>query len=304
MSVSSSFTPGSEQPLLSYRDVAGLLGLDESRLRYWSQTGLCGPSVRRSGRQYFTFTDLVQVKAAKELVERGVPVQRVRRAIDALRATLPQLDRPLERLRVCSDGERVVVLEQEAAFEPATGQLVMEFELAPLSDDAARVVGLPTRSCADDVESAYATFASAVAAEDAGDDAAAERFYTRALELDPALAAAHTNLGNILHRRGQRGDARERYERALTLDPEQTEARFNLANLLDELGEQELALAEYRRVVAASPDFGDGHFNLARALEKAGRRVEARVHYARYLELDPGENEWVAAAHQAIERLQ
>src|SRR2546430_15210203 len=95
-----------QQPLLSFRDVAGLLSLEESRLRYWSQTGLCGPSARQGGGQFFTFSDLVQVKAAKELVERGVPVQRVRKAIEALRAALPSVERPLEPLRGCSDGGR------------------------------------------------------------------------------------------------------------------------------------------------------------------------------------------------------
>jgi len=292
-----------EPPALSFRDVADLLSVDESRLRYWAQTGLCGPSVRREGRQFFNFCDLVQVKSAKELTDRGVPVQRVQKALAALRKSMPTLDRPLERLRVCSDGDRIAVLDDTVAFEPLTGQIIMQFDLLPLSSDAARVLGLPAPAPAAAGESAYGCFMSGVAAEDNTDDAAAERFYLRALDLDPHLAAAHTNLGNILHRRGHRGEARTRYEQALLLDPDQSEARFNLANLLDELGEIDLALAEYRRVVSRAPDFADAHFNLALTLERAARRVEARVHYARYLELDRDDNEWVQAAREAVERL-
>jgi tetratricopeptide (TPR) repeat protein len=287
---------------LSFRDVAELLALDESRLRYWAQTGLCGPSLRRSGRQYFTFCDLVQVKAARELCDQGVPVQRVRRAMEALRTSWPQEARPLERLRVCSDGERIVVLDQAVAFDPGTGQLVMEFELGPLSDAAARTSGVPMGEL-DRGGSAFGAFSSGLAAEDAGDDETAERFYQAALRMDDHLAAAHTNFGNILHRRGERGAARERYERALAIDPDQVEARFNLANLLAEVDEHDLAIAEYRRVLARAPEFADAHFNLALAFEGLGETTDAHVHFTRYVELDPGPNEWTAAAQDALDRL-
>jgi tetratricopeptide (TPR) repeat protein len=288
-----------QSPLLSYRDVASLLTLEESRLRYWAQTGLVGPSVRKGGRQYFTFGDLVQVKAAKELVERGLPVQRVRKSVEMLRSQLPGIDRPVARLRVCSDGERVVVLSGDVAFEPESGQVVMDFDVGPLTSEAARLSGAEFPPPGD---SAIDCFGSGTAAEEQGDDAAAERFYLRALAADPRLAAACTNLGNICYRRGQREEARARYEQALELDPDQPEARYNLANVLDELGERELALAEYRRALLRTPDFSDAHFNLAVALERGGRRVEARVHYTRYLELAQ-EDEWSAAARDALDRL-
>jgi tetratricopeptide (TPR) repeat protein len=292
---------GGSEPLLSFKDVGRLLALEESRLRYWSQTGLVGPSVRHGGRQFFTFSDLVQVKATKELVAQGVPVQRVRKAIESLRVALPNVERPLEKLRVCSDGDKVVVLGDDATFEPGTGQVVMDFALDDLSQRAAQVVALPERDVPG--ETAYGAFAAGLAAEDGDDMPAAERLYLRALELDPRLAAAHTNMGNLKHRLGQRGEARECYEQALTLDPDQCEARFNLANLLDELGDHDLALAEYQRVVATFGSFADGHFNLALALERAGRAGEARAHYARYLELDGSENEWASAAREALVRL-
>ena len=51
--------------LYSVRDVAKLFALQESRLRYWMQTGFVGPTVRKGGRFYYTFRDLCAVKAAK-----------------------------------------------------------------------------------------------------------------------------------------------------------------------------------------------------------------------------------------------
>ena len=59
--------------LYSIRDVARILAVQESRLRYWMQTGFVGPTVRKGGRFYYTFSDLVAVKAAKDLLAAGHP---------------------------------------------------------------------------------------------------------------------------------------------------------------------------------------------------------------------------------------
>src|SRR5262249_49725789 len=121
------------------RDVARIVGLQESRIRYWAQTGFVGPSARSGGKHVYTFQDLVGVKAAKELLDRGLTVQRVRKNLDALREQLPHVERPLAQLRIVSDGDRLVVLEEETRYEPTTGQLVMDFALAPLEREVAEL---------------------------------------------------------------------------------------------------------------------------------------------------------------------
>ena len=63
--------------LYSIRDVARILAVQEARLRYWMQTGFVGPTVRKGGRFYYTFCDLVAVKAAKDLGEAGLPLQKI-----------------------------------------------------------------------------------------------------------------------------------------------------------------------------------------------------------------------------------
>lgn len=290
------------------KDVARLFGLDEARLRYWAQTGFVGPSVRRGNRFFYTFEDLLGVKVAKELLDGGLTLQAVRRNLEVLRAALPHVDKPLARLRIVCDGERLVVVDDGAAFEPTSGQLVMSFAVAQLEATVADVLALageppapaaraPARAATQD--SAYAEFLEGVRLSDAGDAAAAEARYRRAVELDPNLAAAWTNLGNLLERRGSRGAAREAYERALELDPDQPEARYNLANLLGDVGELELAIAEHRRVVAMCPEFADAHFNLGLLLGRAGQPAEARWHLERYLEFDPG-SEWAERARRLI----
>lgn len=267
----------------SARDVAEIVGISESRVRYWAQTGVVGPSDRRG----YSFQDLVGVKAAKELIDRGVTLQRARKNLEALRAQLG-VDRPLSRMRVRSDGEQLLVSDGGAPFEPLTGQLVMDFALDALEGqlrDFAAAVAPPAPSVRGD--SAWACFVEGGEHEARGDDAQALAAYARALTLDPSLAAAHTNLGNLHYRRGERGQAREHYEKALALDGEQPEARYNLGNLLDDIGDGDGARMEWLRVVAACPEFADAHWNLAVACARDGDVESARLHLRRYAALVP-----------------
>jgi DNA-binding transcriptional MerR regulator len=267
--------------MYSVTEAADLLGLPPARLRYWSQTGLVGPSHRERGRFLYTFADLVAVKVARDLTDAGVPIQRVRKNLDALRRLLP--GRPVASLRIVVDGDDLLVLDDDRAFAPTTGQLVLSFalpgqaEVVPLRDS------LP--------ETAYGCFVAGVAAEDEGDDARATQLYEAGLRLDPCFAAAWTNLGNLRERAGQRGEARAAYERA-----------FNLANLHADLGENELALAEYRRVVGQDPGFADVHFNLGLLFARIGAASQARSHLGRYLETD-ADSPWADAARRVVSML-
>jgi tetratricopeptide (TPR) repeat protein len=294
--------------LYSIKDAAKIFGVRDARLRYWLQTGFIWPSVRRGGRFYYTFQDLVSIRAALELLEAGIPVKRVRKALESLRAELPAEVLPTSRLRVASDGRTLAVLDASIAYEPESGQVLMSFEVASLGKKVAEVLSLGDAVPApiDDgalggatephaSASAYQCFLDGCEAEDRGDAGAAESLFRRALELEPSMAAAHTNLANALYRKGLVDDARAHYEKALEHDPDQPEARFNLGNLLDELGETELAIAELRRVCHRSPDFADAHYNLGIILARVGGVAQARGHFHQYLELDPA-SEWASHA--------
>ena len=60
--------------MFSSKEVAQIVGLQESRVRYWAQTGFVGPSAKNNGRASYSFQDLVGLKTAKELLDRGLPV--------------------------------------------------------------------------------------------------------------------------------------------------------------------------------------------------------------------------------------
>ncbi len=303
--------------LYSIRDVSRILALQESRLRYWMQTGFVGPTVRKGGRFYYTFCDLVAVKSAKDLTAIGMPLQKVRKNVEALRKALPDDTHPATRLRVCCDGETIVALADDVAFQPIGGQVVMAFNLPSFGEHVAQVLAMPRVTPLEDgapqpVEdspteanggtTAYRNFVEACAAEDRGDSQTAEHLFRQAIDVEPNMAAALTNLGNLVYRQGELEDARRLYERALQCDPVQPEARYNLANLLEDLGETELAIAELRKVCAAAPEFADAHYNLGIMLAQVGGAAQARHHLERYLELDTA-SDWAGHARTFLDQI-
>jgi len=302
----------------SFADVAKILALPESKLRYWAQVGFVGPSARRGSKQVFTFQDLVSVKAAKELIDRGIKAADVRRALDAVRASLPHVERPLDRIRLAFDGTSLAVTDEGSTFEVDSGQKMFDFGLADLARQA-EVTPMPRTPAARPVDAsarpepltAYGWFREGLARERDGRDEAAVAAYEECLRRDPGLAGAHTNLGRLAHRRGDQAGARTAFEAALALDPDQPEARFNLANMILEAGDHEWAVAEYRRVLQVAPDFGDAHYNLAVTLERLGGRAQARAHLERFLGLagppvdgrEPDDVAWTEQARALIARL-
>jgi tetratricopeptide (TPR) repeat protein len=307
--------------LYSIRDVARILAVQESRLRYWMQTGFVGPTVRKGGRFYYTFCDLVAVKAAKDLMATGMPLQKIRRNVEALRKALPEDTHPTTKLRVCCDGETIVALADDVAFQPIGGQVVMAFNLPSFGEHVSQVLAMPrvdprataqpdgaphpvedNPTEANSGTTAYRYFVEACAAEDRGDSQTAEHLFRQAIDLEPNMAAALTNLGNLVYRQGELEEARRYYDRALECDPSQPEARYNLANLLEDLGETELAIAELRRVCAAAPEFADAHYNLGIMLASLGGAAQARHHLERYLELDAG-SDWAGHARTFLEQI-
>ncbi|NVB37384.1 MerR family transcriptional regulator [Pseudenhygromyxa sp. WMMC2535] len=288
--------PGGEQ-LYSVAEVARLFELPEGRIRYWSQTGFIMPSVREGKRRFYTFRDLISIKVAKELLDAGLPLQRVRRSLDALRVHLPRVDAPLARLRIRSDRERILVEEGETTFDATTGQLLLDFDVDTLRRSAAEVVTLPwvgggqkNKAPEPEAGSAYDAFQRGLSEEQKWDglDVHAPAFeralaaYAQAAELDPHFAAAWTNYGSLLALTGELERARDCFDQALCSDPEQPEARCNLAELALRGGEIELAISGFRHVLLIDPDNLEAHYGLARALLEVGGNGQALGHLERF----------------------
>lgn len=104
-------------------EVVELLGISRRQLQYWARTGLVEPSATtRGGHRRYAFEDLVALRTAARLIDAGISVQRIRKSLAALRATLPEVERPLAECVLVATGDVVLVFGDETVFEAVSGQ--------------------------------------------------------------------------------------------------------------------------------------------------------------------------------------
>jgi len=279
-------------------EVEKLTGATTARLRALERNGVVVPSVRRGTKRAYTFQDLIALRAALGLLGKGVKVRDVVKAIGALRTALPKVKKPLTELKVTSDGAKVVVRTNEGAFEPASGQMVLDFDVQQLREDVVRVLRPAVKQHRQRAAFEIYKRASELDEDPRTMDEAA-RLYKQAIDTDPLLAIAYTNLGNILFRKGDETAAEALYSKALAIDPKQPEAKYNLGYLMLERHELDVAIRYFQGAIESDPRFADAYFNLAMAYEELGDRRNARPLWRTYLELEPT-GTWADIARQHL----
>jgi len=272
--------------LYTQTEVARLLGVSRGRLRSLDRAGIVSPSGRRRGRRAYTFNDIIALRAARDLLGQKVRLRDVARAIDRIRDTLPTVTRPLSELRIVSDGKQVVVRTGGGAFEPLTGQMVLDFEVRQLHDDVVRV--LRPSAGRDRARAAYDLYVKASQLDENPDTMdEAEDLYREALRYDPWLAIVYTNLGNIRFRRSDVDQAEKLYRSALAIEAAQPEAQYNLGYMMLQRGEPGESITYFRGAIDSDPRFADAYFNLAMAYEQTARAEDARACWRHYLDIEP-----------------
>ena len=93
-------------------DVQKIVGISYRQLDYWARTGLVRPSIRDAGgsgtQRLYSFEDLVVLRTIKKLLDAGVSLQRIRKAIGFLR---DQLNREPQGVTIMSDGNGIYACE-------------------------------------------------------------------------------------------------------------------------------------------------------------------------------------------------
>jgi tetratricopeptide (TPR) repeat protein len=269
----------------STREVAGLAGLPEVRVRRWARVGLVTPRKDGRGRWRYSFQDLAVLRMAGKLLYAHVTVNRVTRTLGLLREQLPA-GRPLSAVRIVVTGQRVIVKDRLASWELESGQGALDFDVQAMSEEVAPE--LPVRSRAElepQDESADDLYQTALDLELLGRFDAARKTYETVLRRDPKLVGARINLGRLLHAAGNLSEAEALYRTALEQSPGNAVAAFNLGVALEDQGKVDGAAEAYRAALAVDDGYADAHYNLSRLLESQGDARGAIRHLSRFRRL-------------------
>lgn len=116
-----------------------ITGLTYRQLDYWDRTHLIKPSLHEAtgigSTRLYSFADLVQLRVAYVLREKGISLQKLRKCLAYLKKHAPEIEQPLAQLRLLTDGESVFVLTKDPRVMVDTlrgGQLVWSLALGEI----------------------------------------------------------------------------------------------------------------------------------------------------------------------------
>lgn len=272
----------------SAEDVAKLIGVSVRQVHSYVRDGFLAPDVGDDGRPRFSFQDVVLLRTAAGLTAARIAPARVKRALARLKMQLPE-GRPLTGVAIAAEGNRIIVRDGGARWNPESGQVLFDFRVAELADGIAELKPKAQREAPndDDVKAAAADdwYQVGCGREDEGDSNGAIAAYRRAIETDAKHVDAYVNLGRLMHERGDIDAALQAYETALELRPKDALAAFNLGVTLEDAGRLDDAAAAYRRAIEHDPRAADAHYNLAGVFERLGDRAAALRHLRTYKKL-------------------
>lgn len=111
--------------------------------------------------------------------------------------------------------------------------------------------------------------------------------FQHAIELDPNLTAAYTNLGAAYEAVGDATNAMETRKKAVELSPDDAEAHAQLGLSYLAADHADDAKLELEKAISLNPNEGVYHSNLGYWFVVQGRTEEALPHYQKAIELEP-----------------
>jgi tetratricopeptide (TPR) repeat protein len=277
----------------SRADLQRILRLAPRQLQTWEKAGLVSAS------EDYSFFDLVQIKKVRDLCAQRVRPAVIRQSLQAMQKQVAGMENPLLEAGAYQSGHRVAFRHQGRLLEPIAGQFMFDF-----SSEESRVVTSSPRAGPELVITDVADlFASGIKQEEnPSTQNEAISIYLKVLEMDPAHAAAHINLGTLYYNRQNYSLAERHYRSAIQIDPRYALAYFDLGNVLDETGRVQEAINTYKTAIQLAPTYADAHYNIALAYEKIREPRKALQHWRTYVKLDTA-GPWTVHAKHQIQRI-
>jgi len=278
----------------SRADLLRILRITQRQLAAWERAGLVAAA------EGYSFFDLLQVKKVRDLCAEKVRPGIIRQSLQAMQKQAAGMENPLiEAGAYRTQHHRIAFRHDGRLLEPIAGQFLMDF--SPEEKVVASKSPPPPKPVP--VETVAELFVRGIALEEnPSTQSAALDCYLRVVELDPAHAAAHINVGTLYYNRQEYANAEQHYRAAIEIDPRYALAYFDLGNVLDETGRVAEAIQTYKAALQLAPTYADAHYNVALAYEKMREPRKALKHWQAYVKLDTT-GPWSVHARNQIQRI-
>ena len=111
--------------------------------------------------------------------------------------------------------------------------------------------------------------------------------YNKAIQVSPNYAEAYSNRGNVLKDLQRLEEALASYDKAIENKPNYSEAYSHRGNVLKDLHRLEEALTSYDKAIEIKPDDAQAFFNRGNVLKELGQESEAKKNYDQALRIEP-----------------
>ena len=115
--------------LYTVKDLSQLLGLNSQKISRWlfgslNSVGLYEPKLVDYDK-IATFEELIELKAIKAFLDKGISLQKMRKVKDAL-IDIGDTSYPFSHLKLHTDGKNIFLQERDKLLEPLGGQFQLE----------------------------------------------------------------------------------------------------------------------------------------------------------------------------------
>ena len=266
----------------SREQAAKILEIRLGRLRYWDRIGLVKPSLRRSGRVFYDFQDLMCLRTAKTIIEKGVAATHLTRSLTSLLKRFPDGKQQLSSLRVFALGDRVIAGRGHQLVDSLSGQYLLDLDWNRVRGEVRqRVDSFATTRGAEEWYEEGIRYHS-----DPSTHEHAMHAFRQVIKLNPGHRQAFAHLGALYYKRRRLEEAERCFVRALEIEPDDSSALFHLGLVFEESRKFKKALSCYEQALGSEPGFPEAHYQLAGVAETLEDIQKAIHHWEAYLQFD------------------